>query len=212
MRDEYPVTRSTVLAESMGRSLLAIYRMAGKLELRKSPGYMSEVNGPILRVVGAAHRFKPGQQVWNKGKPGSTGMHPASRRNHYQPGTVNGRAAEIVQPVGSLRVTKDGLLQRKIGTQSGPSNLRWRSVHELVWIEANGPIPPGHVAVFLPGMHTNVEADITLERIELVSRAELMRRNSVHRYGIEISRLAQLKGAIQRQINRRTRAAEENAK
>lgn len=211
MRAEYPVTRSTVLAESMGRSLLAIYRMAGKLGLTKEPGYMSDVNGPILRVVGAAHRFKPGQKAWNHGKPGSTGLHPKSVRSQFKAGTVNGRAAEIVQPVGSLRITKDGLLQRKIGTQSGPSNLRWRSVHELLWIEANGPIPPGHVVVFLPGMHTNVEADITLERIELVSRAELMRRNSVHRHGPEVARLSQLKAAIQRHINRRTRAAEENA-
>ena len=211
MRAEYPVTRSTVLAESMGRSLLAIYRMAGKLGLTKEPGYMSDVNGPILRVVGAAHRFKPGQKAWNHGKPGSTGLHPKSVRSQFKAGTVNGRAAEIVQPVGSLRITKDGLLQRKIGTQSGPSNLRWRSVHELVWIAAHGPVPAGNIVVFRPGQRTTVEAEITLERLELVSRAELLRRNSVHRHGPEVARLSQLKAAIQRHINRRTRAAEENA-
>ena len=37
----------------------------------------------------------------------------------------------------------------------------------------------------------------------MVTRAELMRRNSVHNRGPEIARIHQLKGAIMRQINKR---------
>ena len=43
---------------------------------------------------------------------------------------------------------------------------------------------------------------------ELVTRAELMRRNSMHRHGPELARITQLRGCITRQINRRTRAQE----
>lgn len=172
---------------------------------------MAAEHGPRALEVGAAHRFMPGHRTWNAGVPGTTGHHPNTARTQFKPGTIQGRAAQIVQPVGTLRITSEGYLQRKVGTKPGPPHLRWRSVHELVWIAAHGPVPAGHIVVFRPGQRTTVEAEITLDRLELVSRAELLRRNSVHRHGPEVARLSQLKAAIQRHINRRTRAAEENA-
>ena len=64
-------------------------------------------------------------------------------------------------------------------------------------------MPVGYLVVFKRGMFTNVLEEITLDRLELVSRAENMRRNSVHRYGPEIASLHQLRGAVNRQINQR---------
>ena len=45
--------------------------------------------------------------------------------------------------------------------------------------------------------------EITLDKVECISLAENMRRNSCHQYGKEIARLIQLRGAVSRQINKR---------
>ena len=80
-------------------------------------------------------------------------------------------------------------------------NRRWRAVHILLWEAAHGPLPKGHAIVFKDGDKRHIE----LDNLQLVTRAELMSRNTMHNYGPEIARVIQLKGAITRQINRRTR-------
>ncbi|MEG0000594.1 hypothetical protein [Comamonas sp.] len=112
-------------------------------------------------------------------------------------------------PVGSYRINKDGHLQRKIGEASGANHKRWRNVAELLWIEANGPLPAGHIVIFRPGMRTAVLEEITLDRIECISRADNARRNHPANKSPELARLVQLKGAITRQVNRIAREAEE---
>ena len=78
--------------------------------------------------------------------------------------------------------------------------------HELVWIEHHGPVPRGCVVVFKPGQKTADLQQITIDRIECITRAELMLRNSSWtNLPPEVARLVQLRGALNRQINRITR-------
>jgi len=72
-------------------------------------------------------------------------------------------------------------------------------VHHLVLLEAGREVPPGHALVFRDGDKRN----FALDNLELVTRGDLMRRNSYHNYGPEIAAAVQLKGAIMRQINKR---------
>ena len=112
-------------------------------------------------------------------------------------------AAKLVQPIGTLRINYDGYLDRKVSDLPGPPHRRWHPVHRLVWEAAHGPVPKGHVVVFLPGKFSNIEHEITLDRVELITRRELMRRNSVHTVQPpELARITQLRGALARQINR----------
>jgi len=109
---------------------------------------------------------------------------------------------ELYRPIGSLRVTVDGYLQQKVNDDLPPQR-RWKAVHTLVWEEAHGPVPKGHVVVFIPGTHTTDIGHITLDRLELVTRAELMRRNSYHtRYPKELGLVIQMKGQLTRRIRR----------
>lgn len=80
-------------------------------------------------------------------------------------------------------------------------------MHELVWVEVNGPVPANHYIVFKQGMRTTKLEEITLDRLECISKAENMRRNSYHNYGPEVAKLVQLRGAISRQINKERKAA-----
>ena len=64
------------------------------------------------------------------------------------------------------------------------------------------PVPPGHIVVFKPGMKTLVEAEITLDKVDCISRAENARRNDASNKSPELKALYQLKGAITRQLKR----------
>lgn len=212
MREFYPNTPAWILAQVLNRSTNSIHSQAELLGLKKEPGWVDNPLSNSTRVDpgrGLAGRFQKGHQTWNKGLKGWTA--PGSERTQFKKGQLHGRAAQLVEPVGSYRLDPSGILQRKIGTKSGPGHLRWRSVHELVWIEAHGPVPAGHVVVFKEGQRTNKLEDITLDRIECIDRAELMHRNSHHnRYPKEISRLIQLTGVLQRKINTRSKHEEQN--
>jgi hypothetical protein len=159
-----------------------------------------------------ASQFKPGQQTWNKGIKGSTGLHPNCRRTQFKKGEMQGAAQHNYVPIGSERISKDGYLERKVTDDPEIVPVRrWVGVHRLVWEAANGPIPAGHVVCFLPGRRTNEAVKITIDALELVSRADLARRNHPRSRSPELGRLVQLKGAIMRQVNRIAREAEEKA-
>lgn len=102
--------------------------------------------------------------------------------------------------VGADRVSKEGYLQRKIA-DTGVSRRDYVPVHHLIWRMHGRDIPPGYALCFVDGDKSNVD----INNLELVSRAELMRRNSVHQLPKEAALAAQLVGCIRRQINRRTR-------
>ena len=199
----YPHERTADIARDLGRSIGSIHGQANMLGLKKSPEYMREIHGAHIADAGARYRFNPGSTAWNKGIPGSTGNHPNTRRTQFKPGR-RPEEARNYRPIGSLRIGKDGLLQRKItDDQSIYPSQRWRSVHRIVWEEVNGDMPRGHVVVFKPGMDTTDPALITIDRVELITRAELMRRNTRHNLPEEIKELVILKYRITRAINRR---------
>jgi hypothetical protein len=143
-------------------------------------------------------RFKPGHVTWNKGMKG---LDIGGKATRFQPGQTPHNTLEV----GAYRITKDGTLQRKIGTTKGSNSKRWRGVHELVWVAANGPLPAGHIVVFKPGMRTTQLADITLDKVECITWAENMRRNTRHNLPKELNEVIGLRAALVRKINHRTK-------
>lgn len=197
MRRDYPHQRAIDVARTLGRTVSSIYGRAKFLNLEKSPEFMaSPLSGRTNGERGAAGRFVKGHKTWNKGLPfDSGGRSPETR---FRPG----QAPRNTKAIGTYRIC-DGYLQRKISDTPGPNHYRWRGVHELVWIEHNGPLPPGHFVGFKPGRHTTELEHITLDAVELRSRQSNMLRNTVHNYPQPIPQLTQLRGALQRKINRR---------
>lgn len=206
LREQFADTRTDDLAQVLGRPYSSIAQKAAKLGLRKSAAYLASPAAHRLDgLKGMGSRFTPGQEAWNKGLKGVVGVQEACRATQFKAGSCNGRAAQLVVPVGSYRVNADGILDQKISDTPGLQTLRWKPVHRLVWERANGPVPHGFVVVFLSGRKTTDPELITIDALELITRQELMRRNTVHRYGREIAHVAQLRGAITRQINKRAK-------
>lgn len=203
VRRRYPHERTADIARDLNRSAGAVFGEAFSMGLHKTPEFMRTIHCAQLKQAGIGHRFHAAQTPWNKGIPGSTGNHPNTQRTQFKAGR-RPEEARNYRPIGSLRIGKDGLLQRKItDDQSIYPSQRWRSVHRIVWEEVNGDVPRGHVVVFKPGMDTTDPELITIDRVELITRAELMRRNTRHNLPEEIKELVILKYRITRAINRR---------
>jgi hypothetical protein len=99
------------------------------------------------------------------------------------------------RPIGTERLTKEGYLQRKMA-DTGSTVDDYVEVHRLLWEEHHGPIPAGHTVVFRDKDRTN----IAIDNLELISRRELMLRNTVHRLPKELADLIQLRGALNRKL------------
>ncbi|WP_232151545.1 HNH endonuclease [Stenotrophomonas sp. SY1] len=211
MRLNYPLFPAFLVAHVLGRTLGSVHRRAKTLRLSKSPQFSQHPLAHLWNGTQApksvAARFQPGQVPVNKGlrRPG---WH-AGRMKETQ--FKKGRAAHEARnyvPIGTEKVEpKRKVLMRKVTDDPDlfPVN-RWRPVHVMAWEAANGSVPEGHIVIFKPGMKTFVSAEITVDRLEVVTLAENMRRNSYHtRYPKDLAELVMLKARLTRKINRRTK-------
>ena len=198
LRRWYPHLPTADVAHILRRSLSATYAMAKYMGVTKSPAYLASPAACRLRRgdnVGTKTRFGKGQLPWNKGM---VGLAIGGRETQFKKGHRGGRAQQLYKPVGTERLSKEGYLERKINDDM-PLQRRWRAVHLIEWEAVNGPLPTGHALTFKDGDKTHH----ALDNLELITRAELMRRNSCHQYGPEIAQLVQLRGAVSRRINHR---------
>ncbi len=193
----YPNTPMPELMKVFGKSERAIYAKAYLMGLKRSEAYLASEHACRLRREnnpGIGSRFKKGAISWNKGISYTAGGRSAETR--FKAGTLNGKAAMLLQPIGTERITKDGIRQRKI-RDDGPPQRRWKSVHMILWEEVHGDVPPGHIVVFKDRNTANID----LLNLELISRAENMRRNTIHRYPPELKETIRQLGKLKRAIS-----------
>ena len=210
----YPHEPTAELARKLRRTVTAVYRRAWQRRLVKSPEYLESPAACRLRRgdnIGAASRFQRGHVPANKGlrRPG---WGPGRmKETQFKKGARVGVAARNWRPVGTILADSEGYLRIKLrearpGEAYGFGNPRvWPFLHRHVWEQARGPIPPGHVVVLTNGN----KADVRLENLQLITRRELMARNTVHNLPKPLAETIQLLGALTRQIRRKTRSHEE---
>lgn len=200
MRRLYPDTLAAELAAQLGRSATAIHARANVLGVKKSATFLS---GPMAQRLDGrrdnGRRFTKGHKPWCAGTKGLVGVQEGCKAHQFKKGVLTGRNARNFIEVGGYRVNGEGYLDRKV-RNDGPPQKRFERVHRLVWIEANGPIPDDHVVTFKGGKRTTVLKEITVDRLECISRAEHARRT---RLPPELMKVHNLRGQITRQINKR---------
>lgn len=212
LRQLYPDRLAADVAALLGRNTSTVHQAAARYGIKKSAVFWaSDLSNRIQRGRKdprmAAGQFKPGLVPWNAGLKGWSP--PGCERTQFKKGDRLGAAARNWVPVGSYRITtKDQILQQKISDQPGPSCYRWTPVARLVWQAAHGPIPKGLLIAFKPGLKTNVLAEITVDKLDCISRAENAQRNHPRNHYPELLPLYYAKGAITRQVNRIAREAE----
>lgn len=197
---DYPTEN---IARSLGRTVGQVYQQAQKLELSKSAEFIARTARE--RTMQPDHgsratRIKPGAVPHNKGlrRPGWAPGEMA--RTQFKLGRPAHEAHNYI-PIGSLRLSKDGYLERKVTDDPSIAPARrWVAEHRLVWQAINGPIPDGCAIVFRPGRFTADLDLITVDRLECLTRAELMRRNTIHRYPEPVKQVMRLRGKLSRAI------------
>ena len=203
LRRTYADYPTESIARSLGRSIGQVYQQAQSLGLRKSATFIASMSrAQSLRPDhgGRATRFQPGLAPENKGlrRPGYAPGEMA--RTQFKPGRAACESANYV-PIGSLRLSKDGYLERKVtDDRSIAPARRWVAEHRLVWQATHGQIPGGCAIAFRAGQFTADLTLITVDRLECVTRAELMRRNTIHRYPEPVKQVMRLRGRLSRAI------------
>lgn len=213
LRRLYAEHSAAECATQLGRTVSAVQQRVNVLGLHKQGEWIAA--RARQRWAEGRHEgsrrghFRPGHVPANKGTKGVSGHHPNCRRTQFKKGRAPQEARNYV-PIGTEKLDrKRGVIVRKVTDDPGiyPAG-RWRPVHVIVWEAEHGPVPEGHLVRFRDGMKTFDTSQITADRLECVTLAENMRRNSYHtRYPKEVAQLIQLKGALNRKINRRSKQA-----
>ena len=111
---------------------------------------------------GLTGRFEKGHVPPNKGRKGYSA--PGAEKGWFQ----KGNQPWDTVPVGTVVTKGDGYLWKKIADQPGNWRHNWRQLHLIMWEEAHGPIPKGHLVIFKDGNRQNC----VLENMALITQAE----------------------------------------
>lgn len=183
--DLYPTTRNRDIAKRLKMTEAAIIAAGFRYKLRKDPECWREWSSKGF--------FHKGQEPPNKGRKWSEYMSKEGMRNSRLTTFKKGTIPPNHKPVGSTRISKDGFIEIKIQEPNV-----WEHYHRLMWEETFGPIPKGYNVAFV----TSDKKNVSPWNLMLETRAQNMKRNSYHNYGPEIARAIQLRGALNRQINK----------
>jgi len=199
----YPDASNASLARRFQRTLPSITAMSGVIGVHKSAEYLARLNrrlGRRLQKFGRAYRFPPGHV------PSTLGL----RRPGWAPGRMRetqfqkGHQRNFTFEIGALRLNADGIVDMKI--RHAPGATAWRAFHRILWEDAHGPVPPGHIVRFRDGDRFNLD----LDNFELISFENNMRRNSIHNLPAPLKTTIHALGVLRRKLNRRTRDEEQD--
>lgn len=182
LRELFPEHTNAEIAEILGSTESAIMARGFLLKLRKTPEFMYRHSMKGM--------FKKGHKTFNKGKKQTEYMSAEAIERTKATRFKKGLIPHNAKPVGSERIDSDGYVMIK------PPRGIFRAKHVVIWEEVHGKIPKGYAVVFKDGDKRNV----TLDNLEMVSRQELLKRNSVHRYPEDIKRSLYLIGALKHRI------------
>lgn len=188
----YPDLPTHQVAKRLKRTEGQVYGKANSMELHKSDAFKASPLSGRLRSghnFGGATRFKKGETPWNKGVTFRAGGR--SEETRFKPGYHSHNKAQL----GAERIRSDGYRERKVQDIGYPPK-DWKCLHIILWEEHYGHVPKGHIVVFKNG---NKE-DIRIENMELLTRAENMRRNTIHRYPPELRHSIRAVAKLRRKI------------
>lgn len=192
MQNNYPHISTNTIAKTLNRSISMVHNKAFNLGLKKTDEFKIEL--AKKNEGGIKTRFTQKQTPWNLGVKGSTGLHENCKKGQFK----KGQSPHNCKPIGFERVNVDGYLERKTNNNYGNKRSNYEMVHVILWQEHFGDVPQGSIVIFKNGIKT----DIVIDNLELVTRAELMKRNTFHRLPSELKEVIRLHNKIKRRITK----------
>lgn len=159
-------------SEILGRATSSIYYKVSEQGFKRDPGHEN---------MSPRTQFKKGNKPWNYGLKGwDSGGN--SHKTRFKRGHGNSNNAH---PVGTEKHDTDGVLLRKVSAV-GARNEKWRPVKDIIYEQHNGDIPEGCIVNFNDGNKENYDPS----NLVALTRAQMLDRNRIQRYGSEVHGLA----------------------
>ena len=177
----YATTSNAELAAALGKKNAdRVMDKASLLGLKKSGQFLREQS----KNKGQGGQFKKGLIPHNKGKKLSQETKEKLKPTMFK----RGNRPHNAQPVGTETKDKDGYVWVKIAEPS-----EWKLKHHIAYGE---PVPTGHKLIFIDGNKYNFKR----ENLKLISDADLMRLNTMHRFPPDLVRVIKTINKLQRKI------------
>jgi len=152
--------------------------------------------------------IKKGSIPPNKGLKQSEYMTDVQIERSKQTRFKKGSIPPNQQPLGHITQHTRGYLKIKISMNNYPKN-NYEFLTHYVWKQHYKEVPKGKIVAFKDPTIDKLNVDnYKIENLTLLSRKELMERNSIQNFPKEIRIISQLKGALKRQINKHERSKE----
>lgn len=132
-------------------------------------------------------RFKKGVQVWNAGLKGWQ-----AGGNSINTQFKKGNKPKNTKYNGAERISKDGYVEMRISENKWVLKHRYiYEQHHKVKLESNQYVS------FIDGNKTNLD----INNLQLISRAEMMLKNTIHQYPTELKESIKLVNKVNKIIN-----------
>ena len=178
------------ICKILNRTYGSICSQANIMNLKKSDEFRSmelQKQADRLKVVGAKFRYSKGREPENKGKPMSKELYDKCKTTMFK----KGHEPHNTCFDGHERISKDGYIEVRI--RKG----KYVSKHRHLWEQSNGKLPKGYILIFKDKNQQNT----SLDNLELISREENMRRNTIHRFPNELKTTIRLINKLKKTIN-----------
>lgn len=193
--EKYPNSYTSEISNLLNRSVRSIYAQATLMGLKKSDHFMQmelKKQADRLREDGANYRFNKGHISHNKGRKMPKELYEKCKSTMFKKGNL---------PHNTKQDWEEGLRNDKNGktyiTIKVPGVKKMQFKHVWLWESINGKVPNGFNIVFKDGNTTNC----TIENLECISNAELMKRNTIHRFPEELKTTIRLVHKLNRTIH-----------
>jgi len=191
LRDNYLTTPSCAMSRVLGRcksSARQRLNVLGLIVPRESVEEFKKYS-----------HFKKGVPASNKGLKQSQYMSTAAIEKVSHTWFKVGKNPHNTKSDGEITMRLDKTKKRYQFIRVSEAN--WIPLHRHNWMQVHGAIPKALKLAFKDGDTLNCSID----NLELVTAAELMKRNSFHNYPKPLALMVQLRGALNRQINKQSK-------
>lgn len=129
---------------------------------------------------GRSYCFQKGHTPYNKNKKLADLYPPDVLERIAKTQFKKGQRPANYRPVGSMRINVDGYREIKVADK-GTQHQRWHLYHKEIWEKEYGPVPEGHILIFIDGDSLNC----SLDNLKLVTKKEHMMLNKCHLRGVD---------------------------
>ncbi len=200
IRDNYLNMTGMELSANLNRYFSSIYGRMCRLGLTVPEEIKNERFRKVYRHLeesGKSYRFQKGLIPANKGKKMPPELYDKCKKTMFKPGNIPATCKHFGKPYLHTRKRKSGYIEKIWLIQESTNK---RSAYLSYLCRINGIDLTGKIPLLKPGFdHIRTP---TLDDIEIITYEENLKRNTFHRYPDELVRLIQVKGALQRQINK----------